>query len=131
MAKARQLEFRAVNAEGTTVYHVSARTAELAERLIRIEQRRRGESGWTIVGDRLNSMRSSPPKLHDTDSGLGIGGISRYVEPIVVPSLQAAERYIQRTKRARRCRRCHQTDLDGAIFSTAPDSGLCDDCFDS
>lgn len=64
-----------------------------------------------------------------SESGLGIGGAGSHVEVPIVPSTRTANKIIEMSRRARRCRRCGQTDLfDGAMFTTNPGSGLCDDC---
>jgi len=95
--RAKDPEFRAVNGQGQTAYRITARDAALAEKLMRIEERRRGESGWQLGADRFNDIRCAPPQarqaskplsIPDTDSGLGIGGAGRYIEPLVIPELK-------------------------------------------
>jgi len=62
-------------------------------------------------------------------TGAGIGGIGRFQDDPIIPTQKAFERYEQLRARATYCRRCHQSDVfDGAMFTTDPASGLCDDC---
>lgn len=63
-------------------------------------------------------------------TGAGIGGIGRLEEKPIVPTEAALERYERLEAQATYCRRCGQSDaFDGAMFTTDPASGLCDDCF--
>lgn len=64
----------------------------------------------------------------DFDRGFGIGGLGRHEETPAIPTIEQLERMKQAQRRARRCRRCGQTELDGAMFTTMPSSGICDDC---
>ena len=62
-------------------------------------------------------------------SGLGIGSLSHHIEDPLIPSEAGLARVEQMHTQATTCRRCHQSDLfDGAMFTTDPASGLCDDC---
>ena len=67
----------------------------------------------------------------DFDKGFGIGGLANYIEPIIIiPSIATIERMKRIEAKMQTCRRCKQTDLfDGAMFTTDPASGLCDDCY--
>lgn len=71
-------------------------------------------------------------------TGLGIGGINRadpyYDELDVIHALERdpglLDRIQTRERTMRVCRRCGDNDLyDGAMFTTDPASGLCDDCY--
>ena len=68
----------------------------------------------------------------DTESaaifGIGGIGIARENETPHVPSERAFNRYMDALENARVCRRCRQSELDGAMFTTNPSSGYCDDC---
>lgn len=67
----------------------------------------------------------------DTDTAIiGIGGIGicSQNEMPTIPSEQALKRYDEMDRRAHYCKRCGQSDVDGAMFTTNPNSGLCDDC---
>jgi len=68
---------------------------------------------------------------HDFDrTGLGIGGLGRHVEEPAVPTVQQMERLEQMEQSAQYCKRCRHSDVfDGAMFTTDPGSGLCDDCY--
>jgi hypothetical protein len=67
---------------------------------------------------------------HDFDSGLGIGGLGRHIEEKPVPTVEQVKRLEQMEARATYCRKCGQSDVfDGAMFTTDPSSGLCDDCY--
>lgn len=68
---------------------------------------------------------------HDfSRTGLGIGGLGYHVEEPTIPTVKQIERLEQMERKARRCRRCGCTDVfDGAMFTTDPSSGLCDDCY--
>ena len=68
--------------------------------------------------------------MGDFDQGFGIGGLSRYEEPIIVPVAAQLKRMERMEARARRCRRCGETDVfDGAMFTTDSSGNLCDDCY--
>lgn len=69
------------------------------------------------------------PVSHDYDKGLGIRGLDRYTEPVPTPTGEQIDRQIQRQAQARRCRSCGCSELEGAMFTTDPSSGLCDDCY--
>ena len=62
-------------------------------------------------------------------SGLGIGGAGKHEDVPIVPTPAQAERMERRERNVRRCRSCGGTSLDGTMFTTAPSSGLSDDCF--
>jgi len=68
--------------------------------------------------------------VYDFDrTGAGIGGINRLQDDPIIPTQAALERYEQMQARATHCRRCGCSDVfDGAMFTTDPASGLCDDC---
>ena len=66
----------------------------------------------------------------DFSRGLGVGGLGSYQESPTIPSITAIERMEQLERKATRCRRCGADDVfDGAMFTTDPSSGLCDDCY--
>lgn len=68
--------------------------------------------------------------VSDLDSGLGIGGLARHVEEMPVPSLAAMKRVEKLESEATTCRKCGDDDaFDGAMFTTDPASGSCDDCY--
>ena len=82
--------------------------------------------------DRLNHsvLDQEPSQSYDFDRGFGIGGLARYAEPPVIPTVQQMERVAKLEAQAVRCRRCGDTDMfDGAMFTTDAASGLCDDCY--
>lgn len=83
-----------------------------------------------VADDPLAQPQAENP--HDfSHSGLGIGGLGRHEEALVIPTLEAMERVENLVRQARTCRRCGQNSaFDGAMFTTAPSSGLCDDCFE-
>lgn len=62
-------------------------------------------------------------------TGLGIGGLGRYQERPPTPTAEQIGRVRRQEQKALRCRRCGQSELDGAMFTTDPASGLCDDCY--
>ncbi len=63
--------------------------------------------------------------------GIGGVGIAQANEMPVIPTLAQVERVQRLERNARHCQRCGASDLiDGAMFSTDPASGLCDDCLD-
>lgn len=68
--------------------------------------------------------------MHDTDSGLGIGGINRDQSAPTVPTIQAIKRIKHLTDTDTICRRCGASqNFDGAMFSTlGRSSRICDDC---
>jgi hypothetical protein len=68
------------------------------------------------------------PQAVDFDSGLGIGGLSRYEEPPAIPSVAALERYERMLEQATTCTRCGASSLDGAMFTTLAGGDVCDDC---
>lgn len=68
---------------------------------------------------RLNALL-----IPDFDTGLGIGGLARHEEPPPTPTAREIRGEAQST--LRRCGRCGQT---GAMFTTDPARGVCDDCF--
>lgn len=67
--------------------------------------------------------------LHDTDSGLGIGGIKNDQSLTPVPTVRAIKRVQRMRATDRVCRRCGASqNFDGAMFSTLAGSNICDDC---
>ena len=65
----------------------------------------------------------------DFDSGLGIGGLERHTEPLIIPTANVLKR-MEQEDNAQRCKRCGGTEYTtGAMFTTASSSGKCDDCF--
>lgn len=77
-------------------------------------------------------VKSIAPKSvgYDFDKGFGIGGLGRHVEAPVIPTIAQMKRLERLEAQAHSCRRCGESDVfDGAMFTTAPSSGLCDDCF--
>lgn len=79
-----------------------------------------------------NPVAQPTENVHDfSHSGLGIGGLGRHEEAPIIPSIAAMKRVENLERQAHTCRKCGQTDVfDGAMFTTAPSSGLCDDCFE-
>lgn len=66
---------------------------------------------------------------HDTDSGLGIGGINRDQSMPMIPSARAIERAQRMAATDTVCKRCGASkNFDGAMFTTLGGSGICDDC---
>lgn len=62
-------------------------------------------------------------------SGLGIGGLGRYIEPVTIPTVAAIQKMERIEREMETCRRCGENDLvDGAMFTTMAGSGYCDDC---
>lgn len=67
--------------------------------------------------------------VHDTDSGLGIGGINNDQSMPMIPSAAAIERLQRMHDTDTICRRCGASrNFDGAMFSTLAGSNICDDC---
>jgi hypothetical protein len=65
----------------------------------------------------------------DFDRGFGIGGLRRHEEDHV-PTAAEIARGEELKRQARYCRRCGCSDIfDGAMFTTDPASGICDDCY--
>lgn len=84
------------------------------------------EQAAMLAGDTDTSQSEG---VHDFDTGLGIGGLSRHRENLVIPTVAQMERVEERIKRATTCRRCGQDDeFDGAMFTTGG-GNVCDDCF--
>lgn len=99
---------------------ISAQRAARVIRLMRAEQ----------IKSRPAPPRNVMGGSGDFDRGFGIGGLGRYVEDPIIPSLAAMERAERMEAQARYCSRCGESDLfDGVMFSTDPGSGLCDDCY--
>jgi hypothetical protein len=66
---------------------------------------------------------------HDTDSGLGIGGIKNNQSLPIIPSEQAIERVQKMHDTDIVCKRCGASkNFDGAMFTTLGGSRICDDC---
>jgi len=73
---------------------------------------------------------ASPEMGHDFDKGFGIGGLGRHAEEPIIPTVEQMKRIETAEAKMQTCRRCRQSDLyDGAMFTTDPSSGLCDDCY--
>ena len=67
--------------------------------------------------------------MHDTDSGLGIGGISNDQQIPAIPTVEAIKRVHQMHQSDTICRRCGASkNFDGAMFTTLAGSNICDDC---
>jgi predicted molibdopterin-dependent oxidoreductase YjgC len=67
--------------------------------------------------------------MHDTDSGLGIGGINNDQQIPAIPTVQAIKRVQQLRNTDTVCRRCGASkNFDGAMFTTLAGSNICDDC---
>ena len=67
--------------------------------------------------------------LHDTDSGLGIGGINNDQSAPFVPSAAAIERVQRLHDTDTVCRRCGASkNFDGAMFTNFGGGNICDDC---
>jgi hypothetical protein len=66
-----------------------------------------------------------------SESGLGIGGAGRHNVESETAELVARGKLVARpsNRKQMRCRSCGQTGYAGEYpFSTAPSTGLCDDC---
>ena len=91
-----------------------------------------GRYTWNEAENRYEAAPLIPDNEspHDfSHSGLGIGGLSSYEEPTVIPTVKQMERLEKMEQRATRCRRCGQSDeFDGAMFTTGG-GNVCDDCF--
>ncbi len=75
-------------------------------------------------------VASITPKevAHDFDKGFGIGGLGRHVETPVVPTIAQMKR-MEEIEAQDSCRSCGGSDWTGAMFTTDPSSGYCDDCY--
>ena len=69
-------------------------------------------------------------EMHDTDSGLGIGGVNNDQSLPTIPSDSALERMQKMQDTDIICKRCGASKhFDGAMFTTlGPSSRICDDC---
>ena len=65
---------------------------------------------------------------HDTDSGLGIGGINNDQALPAAPTIAGIRNAQKRLDNDIVCKRCHSRKSDGAMFTTMAGSGICDDC---
>jgi len=66
---------------------------------------------------------------HDTDSGLGIGGIANDQSAPAVPSAKSLARVQRLHDTDTICRICGASkNFDGAMFTTLGGSNVCDDC---
>jgi len=67
----------------------------------------------------------------DFDGGFGIGGLARHEEQESIPTVEQIKHAEQKQIEAQlhRCRICGASEMDGAMFTTDPDSGICDDCY--
>jgi hypothetical protein len=80
---------------------------------------------------KLVSEEPARDDASDFDQGFGIGGLGRHIEAPIIPTVEAIARVEEMEQRAQTCRKCGQNDVfDGAMFTTAQDSGLCDDCYE-
>ena len=62
-------------------------------------------------------------------TGVGVSRLSQHDEKPIIPTPQAIKRLECLEQQATTCNSCHQTDVfDGAMFTTDPASGMCDDC---
>ena len=67
--------------------------------------------------------------LDFSHSGLGVGGLANYDEPVTIPSVAAIKQMERIEREMTVCRRCGESDiLDGAMFTTGG-GDVCDDCF--
>lgn len=74
-------------------------------------------------------QETSDENPHDfSRSGLGIGGLGRHEEPATWPTAATMER-MDKLDAQQRCRHCGGREWTGAMFTTDPSSGLCDDCY--
>ena len=87
------------------------------------------EDGVTEYRESLGELEVLQESVSsDFDGGFGIGGLGRYEETPSIPTVQQMQREDAWIAKLRRCRKCGQLEGD-VMFSTCPDSGLCDDCF--
>lgn len=83
----------------------------------------------SIVGAKSNGEQMGFGEMHDTDSGLGIGGINNDQSMPTVPSARALARVQRLSDTDTVCSRCGASKhFDGAVFTTIAGSGICDDC---
>jgi len=68
--------------------------------------------------------------IQEYNHTFGIGSLSSYEETPIIPTVAQIQRVAKMESEARYCRCCGQSDVfDGAMFTTDPSSGLCDDCY--
>lgn len=68
-------------------------------------------------------------KLHDTDSGLGIGGINNDQTIPTIPTIAGLGRVEKMQATDIVCKRCGASkNFDGAMFTTLGGQKICDDC---
>ena len=90
--------------------------------------------GWYTWNEQQNtyapvSQTEQAENPHDfSHSGLGIGGAGHHTELTPAPTAVQMER-MQKLDQQPRCRRCGGQEWTGAMFTTDPSSGLCDDCY--
>ena len=89
-----------------------------------------GTYTWNESQNRYESAQDTDENPHDfSHSGLGIGGLGSYEEQATVPTASQLRR-MEQEDNAQRCKGCGGTEYTtGAMFTTAPSSGYCDDCF--
>ena len=83
---------------------------------------------WYIENELLpaGSKQTTRP---DFDKGFGIGGLGRYVEDPIIPTVAQIERHEKMEAQATFCSRCGESDaFDGAMFTTGG-GNVCDDCY--
>lgn len=88
------------------------------------------EESWQIRQIVEQSQPQAAEHSYDfSSSGLGIGGLSHYEEPVIVPTVAQIERYERKMATAITCRRCGQNDVYGGAMFTTGGGDICDDCF--
>lgn len=63
-----------------------------------------------------------------SESGLGIGGLATYEEPVIVPTMPQLAALERLAAAEIICKRCGASSLDGAMFTTLGGEPICDDC---
>jgi len=75
------------------------------------------------------SVKGSAESPLDFDRGFGIGGLGRFEETPIIPSVQAIEREQRMMDTDVVCRKCGASmNFDGAMFTNGG-GDICDDCF--
>lgn len=71
------------------------------------------------------------PVPMDFDQGFGIGGLGRFVEDPIIPTIAQMKKLEQLEAQATYCRMCGESDVfDGAMFgNNGKSSRLCNDCY--
>lgn len=67
-------------------------------------------------------------RIIDFDRGFGIGGLGRYEESYLVPTVPQIRCMSELEAEAKICRCCGQSEFDGAMFTTITYGDICDDC---